>query len=69
MNLDGNLLLPRYQVYWLLVTSVHVNGDAIVDRLAEMEVCPRFKPRSFLKRANKTSQKHRQRRIVEHQRG
>ena len=69
MNLDGNLLLPRYQVYWLLVTSVHVNGAAIVDRLAEMEVCPRFKPRSFLKRANKTSQKHRQRRIVEHQRG
>ena len=69
MNLDGSLLLPRYQVYWLLVASVHVNGNAIVDRLAEMAVCPRFKPRLFLKMANKTSQKHHQRRIVEHQRG
>ena len=38
MNLDGNLLLPRCQVYWLLMTSLHVNGDAIVDMLAEMEV-------------------------------
>ena len=49
MNLDVNLLLPRYQVYWLLMTSVHVNGDAIVDMLAEMEVCPRFNPACFLK--------------------
>ena len=35
---DINVLLPRYQVYWLLMISVHVNGDAIVDMLAEMEV-------------------------------